>query len=221
MKALKRDAGVQSWGRQGLGHRRRGPAGPRGAAVFCGTGVLPCGALVLWLVKVDFPALIDTGPFAFGPLLMLERPLYVLRLARQRRARAGRRASLRRSTGTPTPLRCSVSWPVAKLTPLASERCVQTDGDKSVHEARCARGPRALCSSAPKRRPPTCPSTPLRRRFRCSTEKRTRCNCWSRPFAFRRKLQTVAARRAVAGRGDFGGDEQRRACGLARSAFVG
>ena len=82
--------------------------------------------------------------------------------ARQRLARTGRRASLRRSAGTPTAFRCSVSWPVAKLTPLPSVRSVQTGGDKSVHEARCARGPRALCSSAPKRRPPACPNEPLR-----------------------------------------------------------
>ena len=52
----------------------------------------------------------------------------------------------------PTPLRCSVSRPVAKLTSLTSFRYAQTGGDKSVHEARCARGPRALRSSAPKRR---------------------------------------------------------------------
>jgi restriction system protein len=69
----------------------------------------------------------------------------------QSRRREACSASLRRSAGTPTPLRCSVSWPVAELTPLTSFRYVQTGGDKSVHEARCARGPRALRSSAPKR----------------------------------------------------------------------
>ena len=66
----------------------------------------------------------------------------------------------------PTAFRCAVSWPVAELASLASQRYAQTGGDKSVHEARCARGPRALCSSAPKRRPPTCPSAPLRQRWR-------------------------------------------------------
>jgi hypothetical protein len=73
----------------------------------------------------------------------------------QSRRREACSASLRRSAGTPTALRCSVSWPVAKLTSLTSFRYVQTGGDKSVHEARCARGPRALCSSAPKGAAPT------------------------------------------------------------------
>jgi hypothetical protein len=49
--------------------------------------------------------------------------------------------------------------------------CVQTDGDKSVHEARCARGPAALRSSAPKRRPPACPNAPLRHRLLCLRER--------------------------------------------------
>ena len=45
-----------------------------------------------------------------------------------------------------------------------SARCVQTVGDKSVLDARCARGPRALRASAPKRRPPPCPNAPLLQR---------------------------------------------------------
>ena len=52
----------------------------------------------------------------------------------------------------PTPLRCSVSRPVAETHSAPFVRSVQTVGDKSVLDARCARGPRALRSSAPKRR---------------------------------------------------------------------
>ena len=47
MKALKRDAGVRSWGGAAVGHRRGRPARPRRAAVLRGAGVLPLGALVL------------------------------------------------------------------------------------------------------------------------------------------------------------------------------
>ncbi len=49
---------------------------------------------------------------------------------------------LGRSVGTPTALRCSVSRPVAELTPLASPRYAQTGGDKSVYE----RAPRGAAS---------------------------------------------------------------------------
>ena len=135
------------------------------------------------------------------------------RIERQRRAQTGRRASLRRSAGTPTSFRCSVSWPVAELTSLTSFRYVQTGGDKSVYEARCARGPRALCSSAPKRRPPTCPGTPLRNRCWCSAEEPTRSRCGSRLLLSVASYPAAAARQAVPGRGDFWGDEQRRAGG--------
>ena len=47
--------------------------------------------------------------------------------------------------------------PVAELAPFAALSFAQTAGDKSVHEARCARGPQALRSSAPKRRAAGCP----------------------------------------------------------------
>jgi phosphatidate cytidylyltransferase len=46
MKALKRDRGIPNWGKQGVGHRRRRPAGPGGCAVFCRAGVFSLGALV-------------------------------------------------------------------------------------------------------------------------------------------------------------------------------
>ena len=73
----------------------------------------------------------------------------------------------------PTPLRCSVSGPVAETHSAPFVRSVQTVGDKSVHEALCERGPRALRSSAPKRRPPTCPNAPLRQsRFSSDKEQR-------------------------------------------------
>ena len=114
----------------------------------------------------------STLPLQIGGTALAAVPHLLRMSARQRLARTGRRASLRRSAGTPTAFRCAVSWPVAKLTPLPSVRSVQTGGDKSVHEARCARGPRALCSSAPKRRPPACPSEPLRQRAWSSLEER-------------------------------------------------
>ena len=48
MKALKKDAGVRSWGGRPRCHAgRRRPARPRGAAVLRRAGVLPFGALVL------------------------------------------------------------------------------------------------------------------------------------------------------------------------------
>ena len=97
------------------------------------------------------------------------------RFARQRRARTACSASLRRS-----PLRCDF-LPVLGLVARRQTRfahCVryaQTGGDKSVYEARCARGPQALRSSAPKRRCAARPGTPLQSRRRCSNEKLTLC----------------------------------------------
>ena len=67
----------------------------------------------------------------------------------------------------PGPLWCSVSRPIAELTSLASFRYVQTGGDKSVHEARCARGPRALRSSASQRRAAGCPPAAGRGNLQC------------------------------------------------------
>ncbi len=160
-----------------------------------------------------------TRPLQVGAVALFADRLPVRGSARQRRARTGRRASLRRSAGTPTPFRCSVSWPVAELTPLPSVRYVQTGGDKSVYEARSARGPRALCSSAPQRRPPTCPSAPLRKRCRCSTGEPTRSRCGSGLLVFVANPPPVAARQAVPGRGDFWGGEERRPEVGARSAL--
>jgi len=57
------------------------------------------------------------------------------RPARQRRARAGVRASLRRSPGTATPLRCSVSWPLAELAPLASLSTLKQRREVSLRSA--------------------------------------------------------------------------------------
>jgi hypothetical protein len=127
------------------------------------------------------------------------------RSARQRRARAGRRASLRRSS-----LRsdCAVvlGFVARRRTHFARfALCVQTGGDKSVHEARCARGPRTLRSSPPQRRPPACPSAPLR----------------SGLLYLRGRQNTVALAAGGARRGRFLGrrgaqGQGRRACALRR-----
>ena len=65
--------------------------------------------------------------------------VFMRRAARLAASGTRRGLMLGRSAGTPTALRCSVLRPVAELTPLASQRYVQTGGDKSVHE-RAARG---------------------------------------------------------------------------------
>ena len=84
---------------------------------------------------------------------VVERRLGVRRWVRQRRARAGCSASPRRSAKGHGPFADSpvlLGLVARRQTHCAHcVRCVQTGGDKSVHVARCARGPRALRCSAP------------------------------------------------------------------------
>jgi len=109
------------------------------------------------------------GVAACGPL----RPFAartLRRSARQRRARAGCSASLQRSSlRSDSPALLGL---VARRQTHCAHcvRCVQTGGDKSVVDARCARGPRALRCSAPQRRCATCPGAPLLQGRRCSGE---------------------------------------------------
>ena len=132
----------------------------------------------------------------------LHSPLCASRSAWQSRARAGRDASLRRSAAPTTP---------AVLGPMASSpthcancvRSVQTVATKSVHEARCARWPWALRSSAPHRRIVTCPAR----------------LCGSARGVRPRTNPATTSRRAAPGRGDLCGDEERSARVGARSAL--
>ena len=79
----------------------------------------------------------------------------------------------------PTPLRCSVSRPVAETHSAPFVRYVQTVGDKSVLDARCARGPRALRSSAPKRRCAHLPPAALLAALMPRAESAPTTRCWS------------------------------------------
>ena len=84
--------------------------------------------------------------------------------ASQRRGRAAGSASLRRSAAARR-LPCGArSWglphnSLRSLRSLRSDRCGESEVD-----ARCARGPKHLRSSAPQRRSARCPATPLRSR---------------------------------------------------------
>lgn len=60
-----------------------------------------------------------------------------------------------------TALRCSVARAGRATRCAHFVRATQTLPPKSAHEARCARSPVALCSSAPHRRAPTRPDSPL------------------------------------------------------------
>jgi hypothetical protein len=124
----------------------------------------------------------------------LEMP-FVQGSARQRRARAGCSASVQRPAlrfGSPALLGLVARRPTRCAHFV---RYAQTAGDKSVDEARCARGPQALRCSAPHRRCATCPGTPLQNRRRFSDE----------------ELTPWTSRRAAPGGGDLWGDEERRA----------
>jgi hypothetical protein len=115
-----------------------------------------------------------SGMAACGSIRSFVRTLFVQASARQRRARAGCSASLQRSSLRSDCL--AVLGRVARRRTHFAHfaRCVQTGGDKSVHKARCARGPRALRSSALQRRCAACPGTPLQTQWGCSCD-RGRC----------------------------------------------
>lgn len=90
---------------------------------------------------------------------------------------------------------------------LRSLRSLRSNSrDESEHVARCARGSRALCSSAPHRRAPAGPTAPLQ-------PTRWRNGRWWDTV--------VASRWGVLAGGDLGSAEKRRAMGGARSALRG
>jgi hypothetical protein len=123
---------------------------------------------------------------------------------RQRRVRAGRGASRRRSalrTDCPAVLGL-VAPPHNSLRSLRSLRSNRRGESELM--ARCARGPRALRSSAPPRRAATCPHAPLLK---------------SAVVLQNTTSRVPPSRQAVPGGGDFWGEEQRRAGLGARSAL--
>ncbi len=125
-------------------------------------------------------------------------------VARQSRARAGGSASAWRSVlRTDCP---AVLGLVARRTTRCAHcvRYAQTGCDESDYEARCARGPQGLRSSAPRRRAAACPGASLREQFgglRFEHQPR-----WP-------------SRQAVPGRGDLWGGEEHRSGVGARSAL--
>jgi hypothetical protein len=97
------------------------------------------------------------------------------RSVRQSRPRAGFSASVQRPAlrfGFPALLGLVARRPTRSAHFV---RYPQTAGDKSVDEARCARGPQAPRCSPPHRRCATCPGTPLLNRRLGLNEKLTRC----------------------------------------------
>ena len=126
-------------------------------------------------IEVRLAVLSCEGVTACGPLRPFVVRSCVRRPARQSRARAGCSASPRRSAlRADSPALLGL---VARRQTHCAHfvRCVQTNGDKSVVEARCARGPRALRCSAPQRRCAACPGAPLLQRRWCSGEELHRC----------------------------------------------
>ena len=109
----------------------------------------------------------------------------------------------RRSPQAATSLRCSPAWPCRPTHFAPCSRCVQTDGGKSDHEARCARGPRERTAQAP------CHARRSRPPGHTVAQ-------WQRVLA---QSSVVAARQAVSVRSPVGGDEQRRTGVGARSAL--
>ena len=113
---------------------------------------------------------------------------------RLRRARAGVGASLRRSAGTPTALRCAVLWPRRGTRYVRFAHCVRTAATSQLTKraARAATSPALLGAPEARYGLPT-------RAFAESPPA---------PFA-RTNLGT--SRWVASGGGDLGGDEQRRA----------
>jgi len=109
----------------------------------------------------------------------------------------------RRSPQVATALRCSVAWPCRPTRFAHCVRCAQTDGGKSDHDARCARGPHALRFSAPCHARPSPPGHTF---ARVTVVRSTRSSI-------------VAARQAQPGLRPVGGGEQRRSGVGARSAL--
>ncbi len=139
------------------GHSRRRQACSASLRRSAGYRRLPCGARsrgpspnsLVWLRLQPFPS--GSGRrWASG----------------QRRARWATRSVVHRVRRFDRRSNCPL---VHRLASLTSFGYVQTGGDKSVLDARCARGPRALCSSAPKRRCAHLPPAALRATWRART----------------------------------------------------
>jgi len=138
---------------------------------------------------------------ALGPLLPFG--VRFLRRAERGKGAPGRAAArdARRSPQVATALRCSVAWPCRPTRFAHFVRCAQTNGGKSDHDARCARGPRALRFSAPCHARPSPPG-----------------HTFAQWRWVRASSSVVAARQAVSGLRPVGGGEQRRSGVGARSA---
>ena len=145
-----------------------------------------------------------SSPSAVGPLLSFA-VRFVPRSARGEGApgRAAVACDARRSPQAATSLRCSLAWPCRPTRFAHFVRCAQTNGGKSDHEARCARGPHALRSPAPCHAPPSPPGHTF---ARVTVVRSTRSSI-------------VAARQAEPGLRPVGGGEQRRSGVGARSAL--
>jgi hypothetical protein len=104
------------------------------------------------------------------------RVLFVCRLSAQRRGRAAGSASLRRSACGRLP--CGARFRGLRHNSLRSLRSLRSNRcRKSEVEARCARWPRALRSSAPQRRCARCPAAPLRQPPRFAKTRTARAPC--------------------------------------------
>jgi len=144
------------------------------------------------------------GESSFGPSATLEVRFPPEHGRERRRGRAAGSASLLALAARGFPAMLGLAAPSKNS--LRSLRSLRSNSfDESVHEARCARGPRALRSSAAQRRAAGCPPAP-------SPMQRGVC-C--------RHATAVLERQAVPGGGDFWGDEKRRAGVGARSALRG
>ena len=154
------------------------------------------------------------GGFAFGPLLFsVDR-----KSCRSLRGKGacGQTGALRFGGRRVRRLRCGAQsrGPVAELATFAALSCAQTAATSQCLSALRA-GPQAFRSSPPKRRAPTYPHAPLWKCRWCSTQEPTQSHrggaASTQALLVRCKPQTMAARQAVHGRGDFWGGEERRA----------
>ena len=144
-----------------------------------------------------------SSPSAVGPLLNFA--FRFVRTAERGKGAPGRAGACdaRRSPQVATALRCSLAWPCRPTRFAHCVRCAQTNGGKSDHDARCARGPRALRFSAPCHARPSPPGHTF---ARVTVVRSTRSSI-------------AAARQAEPGLRPVGGGEQRRSGVGARSAL--
>ena len=143
----------------------------------------------------------------------------VSRFERQRRVRAGRSASLRRSAGTPTALRCSVLRPRRRTRYAHFVRLRSNSGDESVLE-RAARGATSLPLLAAEEAPSELPGHAFAETFQFFDGQAKTLAPTEPAFALPAKTANGGrARQAVPGWGDFWGGEERSIRVGARSAL--